>query len=61
MEATHMKKARKSKLHVEREILRALQVKELRHAGGGGAIPVSVIDRCPPPPITGDSKRECCV
>jgi len=55
------KNPHKTRLHLDREILRSLHAHELRHVDGGGAFPVSIIDRCPPPPITGDSKRECCV
>ena len=52
----------KTRLRLEREILRTLHAHELRHVDGGGLnpLPVSIIDRCPPPPITGDSRRECC-
>lgn len=56
-----MNKPTKTKLRLERETLRSLRAHELRHVDGGGAIPVSILDQCPPPPITGDSKRECCV
>lgn len=54
-----MKRANKTRLHVEREVLRVLQDHELRRVEGGGAIPLT-FDSCPPPPITGDSKVECC-
>jgi hypothetical protein len=56
-----MKKPPRTRLRLARETLRSLHAHELRRADGGGAIPVSVLDICPPPPITGDSKRECCV
>lgn len=56
-----MKKTRQIKLRLERETLRALHAHELRRVDGAGAIPVSILDKCPPPPITGDSKIECCV
>lgn len=56
-----MKKPHKTKLRLERETLRSLRAHELRHVDGAGAIPVSILDICPPPPITGDSRRECCV
>jgi hypothetical protein len=55
-----MKKTKQIKLRLERETLRTLHAHELRHVDGGGAIPVSILDQCPPPPITGDSKIECC-
>jgi hypothetical protein len=55
-----MKKPHKTRLHVQREILRALQSHELRDVDGAGAIPVTLI-RCPPPPLTQDSVRACCV
>jgi hypothetical protein len=55
-----MKKHHRTKLRVERETLRALHAHELRRVDGGGPIPISVFDRCPPPPITGDSRFECC-
>jgi hypothetical protein len=55
-----MKKTAKTKLRIAREVLRTLHDHELRQADGGGAIPVSVLKNCPPPPITGDSVRECC-
>ena len=58
------KQHHKTKLRIERETLRTLHAHELRHVDGAGAnpipIPASIIDRCPPPPITGDSRRECC-
>ena len=56
------KQYHKTKLCLERETLRTLHAHELRHVDGGGPIPLpgSIIDRCPPPPITGDSRRECC-
>lgn len=47
-----MKKTRKSKLHVERDVLRMLQVQELRQVEGGS-------DRAPPA-VTSDSKICCC-
>ena len=55
-----MKKTAKIKLRIQREVVRALAAHELREVGGGGAIPISVFDKCPPPPITGDSRIECC-
>ena len=55
-----MKKNHKTRLRLEREILRSLRDHELRQIDGGGPIPVSIFDRCPPPPLTGDSKIECC-
>jgi hypothetical protein len=55
-----MKKTKQIKLQLVRDVVRALQSQELRQVDGGGAIPVSVLDICPPPPITGDSRRECC-
>jgi hypothetical protein len=54
-----MKKHPKTKLRIEREVLRTLQAHELRQVDGG-AIPTSLIIKCPPPPITGDSRIECC-
>jgi len=56
-----MKKTLKAKLHVQCEVLRMLRAHELRQVDGGGAIPVSIFEKCPPPPLTGDSRRECCV
>lgn len=56
-----MKNHHKTKLRLERETLRSLRAHELCHVDAAGAIPVSILDICPPPPITGDSKRECCV
>lgn len=55
-----MRKQPKARLRIEREVLRTLEARELRQANGGGALPVSVIDICPPPPITGDSVKVCC-
>lgn len=52
-----MKKTKKTRLHVTREVLRALQSHELRQIEGGNA--ASLFD-CPPPPLTGDSKVVCC-
>lgn len=52
------KKTPRTKLHINRETLRTLQVHELRQVDGGGVVPLSPL--CPPPPITGDSVRECC-
>ena len=52
-----MKKTKKIRLVVEREVLRVLQGRELCLAEGGGAVPTS--DKCTR--ITGDSKRVCCV
>ena len=54
------KQHHKTKLSLEREILRTLHAHELRRVDGGGAIPVSIFEKCPPPPITGDSRIECC-
>jgi hypothetical protein len=48
-----MKKARKSKLHVERDVLRVLQVKELRQVDGGSDTIVRL-------PVTSDSQVACC-
>ena len=55
------KQHHKTKLRLERETLRTLHDHELRRVDGGDPIPVSILDKCPPPPITGDSKIECCV
>lgn len=54
-----MNKPHKTRLRVQREVLRTLQTHELRQVDGGGAIPLTLI-QCPPPPITGDSRLECC-
>lgn len=54
-----MKKHHKTRLRLERDTLRTLRAHELRQVDGGGAVPLTLID-CPPPPITGDSKIECC-
>jgi hypothetical protein len=48
-----MKKARKSKLHVDRDVLRVLQVQELRQVDGGS-------DTIAAPQVTSDSKICCC-
>ena len=55
-----MKQHHRTKLRLERDTVRTLSAHELRQVDGAGAIPVSIIDRCPRPPITGDSKFECC-
>jgi hypothetical protein len=55
-----MKKTPKTKLRIEREVLRTLQAHELRQVDGGGALPESLIVQCPPPPLTQDSVRACC-
>jgi hypothetical protein len=56
-----MRKQHKTKLRIGREILRTLQAHELRQADGGNVVPVPLTPiQCPPPPITGDSVRECC-
>lgn len=47
-----MKKARKSKLHVDRDVLRVLQVQELRQVDGGSDTIA--------PQVTSDSKICCC-
>ena len=54
-----MKKPQKTRLRLEREVLRSLQAHELRQVEGGDAIPLTFIP-CQPPPITGDSRLECC-
>jgi hypothetical protein len=46
-----MKKIKKTKLHVERDVLRILKTRELCQVDGGNPIPI---------PITGDSKVVCC-
>ena len=48
-----MKRTRQTRLHVQREVIRALQAKELREVEGGGAHPEN-------PPWTSDSKNACC-
>lgn len=54
-----MKKTAKTKLRVEREVLRTLQAHELHRVDGGAAIPQTILFPCPVP-LTGDSVRECC-
>ena len=56
-----MKKTHKIKLSLQREVLRTLQAHELRDVDGAGPIPVSLLVKCPPPPLTRDSVRACCV
>jgi hypothetical protein len=47
-----MKKIKKTRLHVERDVLRSLKTHELRQVDGGNTIVVVQ--------ITGDSKDVCC-
>ena len=57
-----MKKAPK-KLLLNRETLRRLGIEQVKLAAGAGVEPIGIktlID-CPPPPLTTDSVRECCV
>lgn len=53
MEATQMKNTRRTKLRVDRDVLRVLQAHELHQADGGGG----TIER---QPQTGDSRNVCC-
>jgi hypothetical protein len=56
-----MRKQHKIKLRIKREVLRTMQAHELRQVDGGNLVPVPLTPiQCPPPPITGDSVRECC-
>ena len=49
----NMKKpTRKTRLHVQREVVRALQTHELRQVEGANALPEL--------PWTSDSKKACC-
>ena len=47
-----MKKIKKTRLHVERDVLRTLKAQELWQVEGGNLVPI--------PPFTGDSKNVCC-
>jgi hypothetical protein len=49
-----MKNTKRTKLRIERDVLRVLQAHELRQADGGNA---GTIGRLPQ---TGDSRNECC-
>jgi hypothetical protein len=56
-----MKKTDKTKLRIASEILRTLHAHELHQLHGGNAVPTkSIIEECPPPPLTQDSARACC-
>ncbi|HEY0479601.1 MAG TPA: hypothetical protein VGD37_18905 [Kofleriaceae bacterium] len=50
-----MKKAKKTRLHRERDVLRVLQSYELGGVAGGSDTIIK------PPPLTSDSKVACCV
>jgi hypothetical protein len=54
-----MKRPHRTRLRLEREVLRTLQAHELHQVDGAAAIPLTLF-QCPPPPITGDSRFECC-
>lgn len=54
-----MKRNKKTRLFVAREVLRVLGEHEQRLAQGGGPLPLTLLD-CPRPPVTGDSQRICC-
>lgn len=57
-----MKKTPK-KLLLNRETLRRLSIDKVKLAAGAGVEPIGIktLFECPPPPLTTDSVRECCV
>ena len=57
-----MKKTPK-KLLLSRETLRRLSIDQVKVAEGAGVEPIAIktLFDCPPPPLTTDSVRECCV